>query len=495
MIKTHMKEMITIGVLMSALLGCGNDADIDYQQSGALALSICARDITGEPPAVNGAECGMLSVLENPADPAGKKIALNVLRWPAISPGAEADPLFVIAGGPGQAATEIAAMLAPILFEVRKNRDIVFVDQRGTGKSNPMHCGQDEAASWVQTSLEAQSASKKIIRACAEKYAAQAPFYTTPFTVVDLELVRKSLGYKRINLWGASYGTRVILEYMAQYPEVLRTTVMDGVAPVQLALPAFTEIDAYSAFEKVADICSSNKNCKRRYGDLLVKAQSVSETLASAPVQIDFLHPLTEQTTAMLIDNMKFASLLRFALYDRYLAQLLPRVVAATFDENYTLLASLVTQVFGNKQLQGIAQGMHVNILCNEDRGFLQPLSNISFFGLGTHTAMRDVCALWPHTPLPERFYLPIASDVPSLLLSGALDPVTPPYWAEKVLPGLSQGLHVVASGAHHGVTAHGCTAKVIANFIEAGTTAALDTHCIEVIRPFPPYVGVMPND
>lgn len=493
-------RVLFIGTLLVALVGCGSNTSTKPNADNLLALSLCPRIVEDAPPAVTGAECGFLQVLENPGNPSSKKISLNILRWPAISPIPDPDPVFVIAGGPGQSAVSIAPMLAQVFFDLRKNRDIVFVDQRGTGESSPMHCNAEDDVVVVEFPLlqnahDALNADIKIMAACAEKYKNQAAYYTTPFAVIDLERVRESLGYTQINLWGASYGTRVILEYMSEYPASLRSVVMDGVAPVQLALPAFVEADAYASLEQISEYCIKTPTCENAYGNILEKAASVSVRLEQAPLQLSIKHPLTEAPTDILIDEVKFATLLRFALYDRLLAKLLPRIIATSHEGDYQLLSTLIMQLSNNEQLQEIARGMHVNILCNEDEGYKFSTRKPLFFALNSKVGMSEICEFWPSTPLPERYYEPVHSNVPALLLSGAMDPVTPPHWAEAVAQTLPNALHIIALGAHHGVTMQGCAAKVVTEFIENAMPDNLDVSCIEAIEPLASFMGVQDHD
>lgn len=494
-----MSLRILICVALIVLAGCGEVTPDNTSIESMLTLKPCLKKSEDAPPRVVGGECGSLDVLENPFDATSRKISLNILRWPAISPVPELDPVFVIAGGPGQSSVTIAPLLssAPVFADLRKKRDIIFVDQRGTGESSPMQCESEEKIEFpfLQSTGNAIRKDIEIMAICAEKYKSQAAYYTTPFAVIDLERIRESLGYVKINLWGASYGTRVILEYISQFPDSLRAVVMDGVAPVQLALPAFVEADAYASLTKISDSCIALPACETTYGNVLEKAKSISMRLEGTPVQLSIKHPLTEAETSILIDEVKFSAMLRFALYDRTLATLLPRLIAASYEGDYQLLSSLIMQYFVDKKPKEIAKGMHVNILCNEDKGYQYSTRKPLFFGLNSKVTMANVCEFWPKAPLPERYYEPISGNVPALLLSGGMDPVTPPHWAEAVIKTLPNALHAVASGAHHGVTMQGCTAKVIVKFIKSATVENLNTSCIDAIQPLTPFMGVKSHD
>lgn len=167
--------------------------------------------------------CGVLPVPENPNDPQGRKIDLNVVVFPAVKRIPEPDALFLLAGGPGQAATEAFPALLTAFFNIHQRRDIVMVDQRGTGKSNPLRCLDDEDESL------AEDAALEKLKACPSALDADLRYYTTEIAMADLDAVRAALGYTTINLYGASYGTRAALTYLRMYPDRVRSLILDAV--------------------------------------------------------------------------------------------------------------------------------------------------------------------------------------------------------------------------------------------------------------------------
>jgi pimeloyl-ACP methyl ester carboxylesterase len=242
-----------------------------HQASAASApewLSLCPDFAqTGKAPLSQNAQCGRLWVSENPQDPQSKKIALNVLRIPAVNPVPEPDPLVVIAGGPGQAAVVVAESMHSLFGEVRKNRDIIFVDQRGTGQSNPFPCEFERELGAAITHAEQAALGRAAVARCIATIKDYAAYYITPYAVQDLDSVRAALGYEKINLWGGSYGSRVVLEYIRRYPERTRASVIDGVAPVAMALPWSMEADALAALQAINQQCAATPACSAQYGD------------------------------------------------------------------------------------------------------------------------------------------------------------------------------------------------------------------------------------
>lgn len=483
-----------IGVLSSILLcACHPPSDEPATLVGNVLGACPEFSETGRPPIVQGAQCGTLSVKENPQDPTSRSIELNILRLPAINPTPQPDPLFIIAGGPGQSAVGIAEPIWTTFSEVRKNRDIVFVDQRGTGQSNPLNCKEFEDIPYQLSLFEQQERLKSVAQACAETLGDQLEFYTTPYAVQDLDLVREALGYQRINLWGVSYGTRVALEYMRRYPQATRSSILDGLAPVSVALPWHGGEDALASLRLLSEQCSMSDDCARRYGDVLNSAETIAQRLAEQPVEVTVAHPRTQAPFTMSMNHQIFASMIRMALYTRDLSTLVPQAIAGARDNDYSLLAALISMAGEQTTLMNISYGMHYTVLCNEDYPQYQDRAEVSasFLSANLAEAFAELCEVWPRYSLDEDYFAPVKSDVPTLLLSGQRDPVTPPRWAEQVSEHLSQARHLIAPGGHHSITREGCVAQLIAQFIKQGSATSIDGTCVNKIQPLPPYLTV----
>lgn len=488
--------MRAIVFLFVIFLSSGCDTSTrESQSTGELVLNACPGFAeTGKPSIVHHAECGSLSVAENPDQEDSERITLNILRLPAVNPEPEGDPLFIIAGGPGQSAVDVADQLFYTFEEVRKNRDIVFVDQRGTGESYPLHCSGLAAVGQTLTLDEQKSVIATALRACVEEHGAHLQFYTTPYAVRDLDSVRSALGYQQVNLWGVSYGTRVALEYMRRYPQSVRTSVLDGVAPANMALPWSSEADAMAALEKIHLQCADSDECTKRYGNLLEQAEAVAERLRQAAVPVVIEHPATRLPYRVNMNQQLFASAVRMALYSRDLARILPLAIHRAYAEDYQLITALISMAEQRGGFVDISIGMHYTVLCNEDYPQYEALDfseSENFLQLNAVQSVSNACELWPRYPLPEDYLLSIQSDVPTLLLSGARDPVTPPHWAEKVMEGLTRAKHGIAPGGHHSITRDGCSAQLIAQFIHTGNIEQLDVSCTNKILPLQPYFGV----
>jgi pimeloyl-ACP methyl ester carboxylesterase len=490
---------LLLGFLVGILITGCNQQSVDRKSAEDSVLKPCPGFAeTGYPPLVSGAECGEILVKENPDDPQSKTLLLNILRLPAISPVPEKDPLFLIQGGPGGSSVEMATQLHWVFWDVRKNRDLIFVDQRGTGKSNPLVCESLSSEQLRLPESEQQDLLETIYKNCAEKYQSIAAYYTTPYAVRDLDQVRSVLGYERVNLWGGSYGTRVALEYARQYPNRLRSMVLDGVAPVAISLPNYFAQDALAAFEKVDAHCATDDFCNRHYYPVMSKAKAVVERLQSAenlqrPLQINYQHPRYGQPAELRLTAKQFSLLIFSALYSRELSALLPQMIYEAEKGNYQLLASLDFLAGENMQKMNISDAMRYSVICNEDREYVKQnalSTSNQFLALDFVNEIEKICRGWGKARLADNYWQPVKSDVPSLLLSGGFDPVTPQGWAEETAKHLSNAGVITATGGHHGVSYQGCIPQVIAQFIERASMDSINTACIEKIQPLSPDLG-----
>lgn len=484
-------------LLLSIFIAACNPSSNKIENTKNSILKPCSGFAeTGSPPLVDGAECGELWVNENPDDPQSKKISLNILRLPAISPVAEKDPLFLIQGGPGGSSVEMAKQIHYVFWDVRKNRDLIFVDQRGTGKSNPLKCKKPPEELNQSKEKQQREWMDTEIQRCADEFRASSAFYTTPYAVRDLDAVRQALGYESINLWGGSYGTRVVMEYARQFPMNLRSMVLDGVAPVELALPDYFARDAMQSLTQINEHCLQDKNCSSLYGNMLEKIAVILKRLEQAaieekPITIQYPDPRHEQIKTLVLNAREFSMLIFSALYSRDLAALLPKIISDAEKEDYQALASLndlATKSFANLE---ISDAMRYSVVCNEDRSLSASSESSSrFLEYNFVEEMDGVCSRWPKTELTADYYQPLKTDTPALLLSGGFDPVTPVFWAEKVNKNFGHSLSLLAPGGHHIVSTEGCVPQLIAQFYERASTKDLKVDCVQNILPLPMDLG-----
>jgi pimeloyl-ACP methyl ester carboxylesterase len=496
--KESFMKRVWLLCLLVMMAGCERNHYVDAAKNPAWLKPCPDYAETGKAPVAPNAQCGVLMLKEDPQNPQSPDIPVNVLRLPAVIPVPESDPLFVVAGGPGQSAVTLAETVHQFFNDVRKSRDIIFVDQRGTGKSNAFDCIFETEASAQLPADQQQAFVRKAAEECIAKYRDHFAFYTTPYAVADLDAVREALAYPKINLWGGSYGSRVVLDYVRRYPTHARAGVIDGVAPPDIALPWFMERDGLAALTAINDQCAQTPDCNKRYGNILAKADRVSARLQASPVKVSFPHPRTQGKISMTLAAEDFSAVIHLALYNRDLSALLPQVISDSEAGDYQLFSSLIYLAKSRSDLSGINYAMHYTVVCNEDYPLYQsknPLESNLFLNAQMVQRYSEICSRWPKATMPDNYWQPVASDVPMLILSGAVDPVTPPLWGQLVQQGLPNAVHLIAPGGHHIVTTEGCMSQLVAQFIAKGEAKSLDAQCVNHIKPLAIHMPPQASD
>ena len=444
---------------------------------------------------VVSADCGVLTVPENPLKPSGRQIRLAFARVPAINSRKQPDPLFVIAGGPGMAATTFYAMTAPVFARIHRDRDIVLLDQRGTGGSNPLNC-PDEADSTGEVSNDAIVAEA---RRCLDQLNTRADVsqYTTSLAVKDLERLRQVLGYDRINLYGVSYGTRVAQHYLRRFPAHARTLVLDGVVPPEVSLGPDMAVDAEASLTRILARCAREAACKAQFGDPEQDYHDLWQSLQTHPAQVSVADPATGQAIQFEFTRFHLATVLRLSIYSAEPTALLPLLLhQARESTDYSRLAAQFL-LLSRSYSDAVAAGMNNSVACTEDLAFYAPkegerakLEN-TFLGTAQIDALLAICKIWPHGPIDPDFHAPLHSDVPVLLLSGSDDPVTPPAYAEEARRGLTHSRSVVLKDFGHGQIAAPCVDRLMGQFINRASVEELDTACTVNDRPMPFFTSL----
>jgi pimeloyl-ACP methyl ester carboxylesterase len=437
------------------------------------------------------ARCGSVSRPLDPARPDGPRIAVHYAVLPALARNRNPDPVFFFAGGPGQSAIALAGPMSQLMARLNKRRDVVLIDQRGTGRSAVLNCEQPGAAQPLVQLLDEDSSRQRLQR-CREQLA-RLPHgdlrqYTTTIAIADADAVRQVLGAPQLNLVGGSYGTRAVLEYMRQFPQQVRRAVIDGVAPPDMVLPATIAPDAEAAFAALDQACAAEPACTSRYPDLRTHWRGLLQTL---PREIEVEHPVTGERQRLRLTADTAAHLLRAPLYAPALASALPLAITEAAAGRFEALFGLGTALGGGRKELRLAEGMHFSVVCAEDypRLAAAPASASSDFG-DPARLYREVCANWPRAAVPAAFYTLPPAPAATLVLSGGLDPVTPPRHGEHVARALgARARHLVVPNAGHGVLAIGCARDLLYRFIDAGSESealALDAGCVQSI-PRPP--------
>ncbi|MCC8687936.1 alpha/beta hydrolase [Xanthomonas campestris pv. raphani] len=443
------------------------------------------------------AQCAQLQVPENPAAPNGRKLALKI-AWLESDAGANhaPDPVFFIAGGPGQSATQVAAIVDMGLREVRKQRDIFLVDQRGTGGSHPLECRDADGTPLVlenDSAATAEQLSAYAARCAAGLHNDADPrYFTTSEAIGDLDAVREALGAQQINLIGGSYGTRVAQQYAARYPQHTRTVVLDGVAPNDLVIGGEFARTFEDAIALQTTQCKAQPACAKRFPvDTRTQLRQVVERLRQAPVAVDYRDPRTGELHHQEVNADTVAGLAFGFSYAPETASLLPLVLDEAAAGRYASLMALA-QMSGSDMADQMNRPMQWSVLCSEDAGRYRAPAAQDDTLLGAQVAEMffAACKTWPSKPTPAAAFAPFRSTLPVLLLSGQLDPVTPPRYAARVLRGLPNGRHLIAPGQSHGVFRLGCMPKVLGQFLQTADAKGLDARCVDSLTDVPAFTS-----
>ena len=428
------------------------------------------------------AQCGVLKRPLDPARPDGTQIDLHVVVIPALARQKLPDPIFFFAGGPGQSAIELAGTIEHLTSRLGARRDLVLIDQRGTGHSAPLKCDEPTAQDALAQALDRTRAVAALdtCRVALQKLPwGDLRFYTTTIAMADTDAVREALAYDRINLLGISYGTRASLEYLRAYPSHVRRVMIDGVAPPDMVLPDTDDADADAALAALFRDCAAEKACAQAHPAL---DQAWQRLLAAMPKAIDVIGPATGEMRHVTMTREALRNFVRPGLYSPTLGAVLPYAIDQAAAGHFEPLMAFAA---GGVDL---AEGEHFSVICAEDAPRMAASAGPGS-DEGARGLYRAACANWPRGAVPAAFYTIPRSAAPVLLLSGGIDPVTPPRHAERVAKALGPNARsVVVANNGHNVTGIACMRDAVFHFINAANDAeaqAVDTGCAaKVPRP-----------
>jgi pimeloyl-ACP methyl ester carboxylesterase len=453
---------------------------------GAIQFEPCTLKAPAPMVQTADAQCGTLRVPENSSNPTGRQIDLAVAWIPAKSMKPAADPVFLLAGGPGQSARATYPLVASALSETLRKRHIILVDQRGTGASHPLTCKQPNA---LKENSPAEAAA--YAQECARTLDADPRFYSTGEALLDLEAVREAVGAAQINLLGVSYGTRVAQQYAKQFQSRVRSMVLDGVVPNTLVLGSEHAQNLERALEQEFALCKADSACAERFSprdDL----NSLMRQLKEKSLSVTYRHSVNGTVVKSLLDLASLALVVRMSAYSPAQASLLPALLHEASQGRPESLVANAEQV--KRSLEASLNGlMELSVICTEDAPDLTRLAADldTLLGQSMVDDLKAQCAVWPHHPPAANFREPLKSDLPTLLLSGALDPVTPARYADEVLKTLPKGRHLILKGQGHNVFPVGCMPKLMAQFFSRADASSLDASCLEVLGTPAPFISL----
>jgi pimeloyl-ACP methyl ester carboxylesterase len=443
---------------------------------GGLSLEDCRISAGPGFPGIE-ARCADFERPLDPADPDGESITVFVAVVSALSLEPRRDPFVPVAGGPGQATSQFYAGYATAFESIRRDRDIVLVDQRGTGRSTRLDCELDEEVVEGRISIEE---SVEGARRCLQSLPADPRFFTTSVAVEDLEAVREALAYPQFNVYGISYGTRVAQHYLRRFPESTRTVILDGVVPPQIALGPTIAFEAQRALDAIFARCERNPSCNERFPEVGRTFAQLTDSLVEQPVPVELADPLTGQSQVISFGHNELAGALRLLSYHPNTVALIPLLVHEAAAGNHVPLASQYLMV-SESLSEALSIGMHNAVVCTEDAPFFdrEPVDRealeATYIGPVQLDALEAMCTVWPAGVMDEGLRTPVATDKPVLLLSGEADPITPPRFAELAAVQMRNSVLLVGIDQGHGQAARTCIPEIMADFIDAASIDAID--------------------
>ena len=430
------------------------------------------------------ARCGSVVVAEDPAVPAGRRLALNVVVLGARGPDSVRvpDPVFVLDGGPGLAATRAVEWVVRDLAVVLETRDVVLVDRRGTGESNALDCATASPSPGVAVRLSADPRERAA--ECRRSLEGRADLrkYTSPFAADDLDAVREALGYERINVYGGSYGSREAFEYMRRHGAHLRSGAVFAVTPQHRPALLRSPATAERALQRLIDDCMADRACRTAYPELRAELRAVVQRLSTEPA------PFTVPRGGGGVDTLeltrtRFGTVVRTLLLSPAGGAQVPYLISLAHDGDYQRVGGLYARLAGQTEA-AVSRGLFLSVVCAEETRLLtreevRAAAEGTFWGPGWPESVMDQCQEWPTGELPADWHAPPAGDTPFLLMAGWLDPIAAPAWAAELTRWLPNARRVLVREGHHNFPLDTCGREALARFYDTADPFALDAGCI----------------
>ncbi|HEU4415946.1 MAG TPA: alpha/beta hydrolase [Candidatus Angelobacter sp.] len=489
-VKVVATAAFSLCLVTMAITGLLRGHSVVSTSSGALMLHGCKL------PGVEGeARCGTYQVFENRAAKSGRTIQLKLVVLKAISSNPLPDAIFPLHGGPGAAATTMVELAhRGILASVRQNHDLVFVDQRGTGGSNPLNCDvgdnpRDLAAYFANILLP------DAVRACREKLQtiADLRLYTTPIAMDDLDDVRAALGYAKIDLLGASYGTIAAQVYLRQHPDHVRSVFLVGVATPNVKQPLLFPRSAQRAMDLLFTDCAADETCRRSFPDLQNEFAAVLSRFDKGPLPMELFDPVAKKPVQITVFRSSFVERIRLAMYSTNTQRFVPFIIHRAYLNDYLPFeAAALTLGPG----AGIARGMYFTVTCSEGVPFITDQDVVNetkgtFVGEERVKRHMEACQEWPKGAIAPSYTDFVKSDIPVLMISGEVDGSSPPRFGESALKFLPHGRQLRIRYLGHQIDGP-CLSEIFSSFIATGSSEKVDAECTSKIRR-PPFATELP--
>jgi pimeloyl-ACP methyl ester carboxylesterase len=461
---------------------------------GDCAVAVAPTLATGE------VLCGITTVPLQHDDPNGATIELATIVIKSAEADANTPPLVMLQGGPGGSTLKVFTqyLTLPAGKEFTQGRDVILFDQRGTGASTPsLYCDETTQLAYDTLAQNIRSADSNAlfvasIQVCAERLMSEGvdlSAFDSYENAKDVTSVVQALGYKEYDLYGVSYGSLLAQHVMQISPEGLRSVVLDAVVPTDRNFAPEVAYTANRAFNALFDACASDSACNELYPNLAEKLADGAERLNESPATFQVIDPISTQTLDVLVNGDGYVSIMFSALYSAELVPVLPSYIDATANGNTDWMVAIFPLI-SLASLQDMAYGMNIAVMCAEDADYTE--ADINTEGIPAHIATPfvaqsqsylQVCPSLTIEPLPASVDDIVSVDIPTLLVSGGFDPITPAEYAEQVAGNLPNDYSIVINSNGHGTLTNVCGASIVNAFLQTPDTAP-DTSCVADQQP-----------
>jgi pimeloyl-ACP methyl ester carboxylesterase len=432
------------------------------------------------------ARCGSLKVPEDSDQSGGRRISIAIVVIPAAAGPALPDPIAVLMGGPGEDAISAASLFADQFAPLLRDRDLLLVDQRGTGRSNALDCdlfaGEDPAA--ALRDLFPPLAAER----CAKQLQARGDLtqYTFAQFANDLERVRRALGYGPLNLSAGSYGTRAAQVYLRAYPQSVRTAHLASVVPIDVPPPLTMAKSAQATLEALFVACASDAACKAAFPNLRTEFDDVLARLDAGSARVT----VPDVASTVPLNRGRVMEWFRSQLYRPGTAAAVPWLIHRAYEGDWQPIADGIL-ASARGMHSALSVGVFFSVTCSEDIPFMREEdiereTRGTFLGDYRVRQQQAACKHWPRASLPDRYRAAVQSAVPTLFVSGDTDAATPLWFTQHVARGFANHAEVVLGGRGH-TEWSGCLEPIYEQFVGAGTARELDTSSCEAV-PRPPF-------
>jgi len=485
---------------------------VSQAQEATLTSGECGFQV----PAGADVECGIMTVAQDRDDASQGTIEIPYALYRSSADEPASDPVVFLQGGPGgESLGTVAQVYASFVAPITETRDLIVLDQRGTGQSVPaLNCSSITEASYtdletvlsVDESVELYRTAFNECRTELEAMGVDTSDYTSESNAADVADLVRALGYEQANIYGASYGTRLAQTIYRDHSDVVRSLILDSALPVELNLYEQQASKASYAFNKFFDACEADVACANTYPDLAGKFAQAVETLATTPAELVITNPLTGESYDVLVTDADMVTALFIMMQVPDFLPAIPQTITNVADGEYNdlVLPLTVTVLLGDS----VNFGMFMSVNCHEEVYATTPeilneawavdplFANFaSSAGFGDATNLFNACDVWGAEPFDAFETEPVTGDIPVLALAGEFDPATPVYFTQAAADNFSNSEYYEFPALTHVVAlTGGCPTDVMLSFLDDFTAQEVAS-CINDMPAIQFAGAVAPDD